>query len=412
LGGEPGRQRHSQNRQLWEAQALLISKDIQAGTFDYLKWFPQGNKANLFVQEKEKGRTKAEPKTIRQYYKDWKVDKVPPFVKKSRGRKYRSHFNAHILPFHGDRYMHLYDVAQIREIRTELIEKRRLSVKTAKNIIDATLRAFFRDATADKVIDKTPFDDLPEKWWPKVIKRPIDPFTEKERDEILAYFEAKYFHNNKGGWPQGFVFLYVQFWVGTRPSEITGRRWRDYDPRTGKLSIPSSRAEGEEGTTKTRKSDRTIELLPPIRKYLKQIKPIQARPDDYIFTNRVGKPIDQKEFAERHFWPALTALSVRHRDFYATRDTFISVMLSHNENSKRIAEYCGTSLGRIEENYGKWIGSNQAFGQAALKAANKRTKPKPKPFEKEGTGVEEIPVVPPLRMVRGGGFEPPRHFWH
>ena len=43
-------------------------------------------------------------------------------------------------------------------------------------------------------------------------------------------------------------------------------------------------------------------------------------------------------------------------------------MLSHNENSKRIAEYCGTSLGRIEENYGKWIVSNQAFGQAALKA--------------------------------------------
>jgi hypothetical protein len=43
-----------------------------------------------------------------------------------------------------------------------------------------------------------------------VINPPPDPFTEKERDEILAYFEAKYFHNNKGGWPQGFVFLYVQ----------------------------------------------------------------------------------------------------------------------------------------------------------------------------------------------------------
>jgi integrase len=130
-----------------------------------------------------------------------------------------------------------------------------------------------------------PFDDLPKKWWPRVINPPPDPFTEKERDEILAYFEAKYFHNNEGGWPQGFVFLYVQFWVGTRPSEIVGRRWTDYDPRTGKLSIPSSRAEGEEGTTKTRKSDRTIELLPPIWKYLKQIKPLQARPDDYIFTN-------------------------------------------------------------------------------------------------------------------------------
>jgi hypothetical protein len=40
---------------------------------------------------------------------------VPPFVKKTRGQKYRSHFDAHILPIHGDRYLHLYDVTQIRE---------------------------------------------------------------------------------------------------------------------------------------------------------------------------------------------------------------------------------------------------------------------------------------------------------
>jgi hypothetical protein len=103
------------SRRLWEAQALLISKNIEAGTFDYLKWFPHGNKANLFVQEQEKARTKAEPKTIRQYYNEWKVDRVPPFVKKTRGWKYRSHFDAHILPIHGDRYLHLYDVTQIRE---------------------------------------------------------------------------------------------------------------------------------------------------------------------------------------------------------------------------------------------------------------------------------------------------------
>jgi hypothetical protein len=150
------------SRRLWEAQALLISKNIEAGTFDYLKWFPHGNKANLFVQEQEKARTKAEPKTIRQYYNEWKVDKVPPFVKKTRGWKYISHFDAHILPIHGDRYLHLCDVTQIREIRTELIEKRRLSVKTAKNVINATLRALFRDAKAEGLIENTPFRRSPK----------------------------------------------------------------------------------------------------------------------------------------------------------------------------------------------------------------------------------------------------------
>jgi hypothetical protein len=133
----------------------------------------------------------------------------------------------------------------------------------------------------------------------------------------------------------------------------------------------------------------------------------RAEPNDYIFLNRRRKPIDQKEFAERHFWPALTVLKIRQRDFYATRGTFISVMISHNENSKRLAEYCGTSLAMIEKSYGKWIGGTEAFGLAALQAA--KPKPEPKPFVTEESEVEEIPVV---GLVRGGGFEPPRHFWH
>ena len=203
------------NRRLMEAQAALISKEIEDGRFDYLHWFPGGNKAKLFVQEK----AKAEPKTIRQYHQQWKVDKVPPFVKKSRGRKYQSHFDAHILPIHGDKYMHLYDVAQIREIRAELVEKRRLTMKTAKNVVNATLRAFFRDATAEGVIEKNPFDDLPKRWWPRTVTPDPDPFTEKERDEITGYFFNKHWRK----WPQGALFVYTLFWSGMRPSELTGR---------------------------------------------------------------------------------------------------------------------------------------------------------------------------------------------
>ena len=127
--------------------------------------------------------------------------------------------------------------------------------------------------------------------------------------------------------------------------------------------------------------------------------------------NQWGRPIDQKEFAERHFWPALRVLNIRHRDFYATRDTFISVMLSHGEPAKRIAEYCGTSLAMIETSYGKWIGGSESFGETALMAA--KNPPKPKPLPKP----YDTPDMPPeinqvVGMVRGAGFEPARHFWH
>jgi integrase len=392
-----------ENERLLKAKAVLIEQDIKDGTFNYLKQFPHGNKASLFVSYKEK----TEPKTIRQYYKVWKQDKKPPFIKKTRARNYEVHFNAHILPLQGEKYMHLYGVTEIRELRANIVDVKGRKMKTAKNVVNATLRAFFRDAKAEGIIERNPFDELPEKWWPQTEVPPPDPFTEAERDEIIEYFRKKYLST----WPQAFMFVHDLFWTGARQSELTPRTWRDYDPRTGKFDILTSRTEGEEGATKTRNSNRTIDLLPPVRALFDQLKPLRAKPGDYIYTNRAGQPIDQKEFAERHFWPALRVLKIAHKDFYSTRDTFISVMLSHGERSKKIADYCGTSPTMIEKSYGKWIGDTAKFGAAALSKAQQSAQLS---FWSEKTGEKDQDTsannkeLPQVRLVRGAGFEPSR----
>ena len=36
----------SKNRQRMEARAVLMSEEIERGEFDYLKWFPNGNRAD------------------------------------------------------------------------------------------------------------------------------------------------------------------------------------------------------------------------------------------------------------------------------------------------------------------------------------------------------------------------------
>jgi hypothetical protein len=43
-----GLQDRPENRRLLEAAVLVISSEIKNGTFDYLKHFPKGNKAQLF----------------------------------------------------------------------------------------------------------------------------------------------------------------------------------------------------------------------------------------------------------------------------------------------------------------------------------------------------------------------------
>ncbi len=185
------------------------------------------------------------------------------------------------------------------------------------------------------------------------------------------------------------------------------RRWRDLDLRTGKLSIHTSRTEYEESETKTAASNRTITLNEDVVDYLKQIKPLRAQPGDYIFTQRDRSPINHLNFGDHYFQGALAALKIRHRDFYHTRHTFISVQLSYGENPKQIAEYVGTSAAIIFSRYGRWLGGQDTFGKAALEAA------KPKPFPKPHQGLSEEPLRKQVvGLVRGGGFEPPRHRWH
>jgi integrase len=54
----------------------------------------------------------------------------------------------------------------------------------------------------------------------------------------------------------------------------------------------------------------------------------------------------------KDYWPrVLKDLGITHRKLYATRHTFITEMVKRGELLKAIADYCGTSVQMIEENY-------------------------------------------------------------
>jgi integrase len=99
---------------------------------------------------------------------------------------------------------------------------------------------------------------------------------------------------------------------------------------------------------------RTVKLLPDVVDLLKTTETLRQTPDDYVYTDEQGRPIDQSEFA-RAFQGVLRVLGIRPRPFYNTRHTYISVALTTGCNIKWIAEQCGTSVQMIQENYGKYI---------------------------------------------------------
>lgn len=57
------------NRERVQAKAVIMSHEIKESTFDYLKWFPDGNRTEKFKPIANVGRATGE-KTVEEYFTD------------------------------------------------------------------------------------------------------------------------------------------------------------------------------------------------------------------------------------------------------------------------------------------------------------------------------------------------------
>ena len=245
-----------------------------------------------------------------------------------------------------------------------------LSPKTARDIIDGTFRALYRDARDEGLAAGDPFAGLK---WPRRVTYEPDPFTEAERDVLCAYFRRKH--------PESYPLVYVLFHTGLRTGEVMGLRWGVVDLRAGTLTVRISRSRGEDNPPKTKNSQRTITLPPDVVAVLRASQPLHVTPESFVFTTPKGLPLDTDRFVELRWHRALRATGTRPRKFYATRHTFISVALSRGCKAKWVAKYCGTSLEMLDKHYGRWMDDDQ--GQLDLLAPGSRNSrsgsPKPGP---------------------------------
>ena len=340
-----GRRDTTRNRAYVEGLGRVISDAMERGTFS-LDWFEETNKTTQ--RKEEDGR----PETVGEYFRVWIQRQRPPLVRPHLERDYREHFERYILPKFANTPLRGVTPSMIEALRSYLIHdwKNRntgkpLSLKSAKNVIGGSLRALWRDArTVDYLVDRDPFQALT---WPRMPTNRPDPFTEEERDNLLAYFRAKV--------PFYFPFLHVLFWTGMRPSEALALRWGDVDLRNGYISITKSRTLDAEGSPKTAGSERQIRLLSFVIEVLSVAKPLHSCETDHVFRNEAGQPVKFHTWRKKHWYRALRAKGMRERKPYSTRHSFISLGLSNGVNIKWLADYCGTSVAMIEKHYGRYI---------------------------------------------------------
>jgi integrase len=340
----PDDREHRDQHRLMERHAKLMSAEMAAGKFDYLAWFPSGSKAAHF-------RRKVETTTVGDYITGtWLPRKQPPLVRLSTAKTYAKHVRCHIVPAFGDSRFADVTVAALEDFRTLLIGAeasggKGLAVKTARDVIDGTFRAIYRDGRKVGLATDDPFAALD---WPDKILPEPDPFTPAERDALLDYFHAKdrFWH----------PFVFTQFWTGMRPSEAIGLRRARLDLKQARLSVVVSRSYGEDNPPKTKGSRRTITLLPDVVRVLRDMpRPALPKPDDFVFTTPEGHAIDADRFVEQHWHRALSATGTRPRPFYNCRHSFISCALERGAKIKWLADYCGTSIEMLQKHYARWL---------------------------------------------------------
>jgi hypothetical protein len=134
------------NRERAEARAVLMSEEIKDRTFDYLKWFPDGNRAHLFKPNNE---AENKDKMVGEFYRDWIERRKPPFVRPGLPHDYTRQFGRYILPkFENTRIVDI-TLPVLEALRSHLNGEMGLSLKSCRNIIDGTFRAMMRFANLE-----------------------------------------------------------------------------------------------------------------------------------------------------------------------------------------------------------------------------------------------------------------------
>lgn len=168
--------------------------------------------------------------------------------------------------------------------------------------------------------------------WPKLRWEPT-PFSEDERDKILAWFASRLWRvpgtSKRQAWPAYYAYVYTLFFTGCRPSDLSAVRVRSINLNAGTIRMIESFDSGHVGDVKTQSSDRMARLTPENAKLLRDLLELRPDPNAFFFRDVHGDSIDCGVLYNS-FVEAQRALGISPiRDLYSTKDTFMSVCMSN-----------------------------------------------------------------------------------
>jgi len=332
------------NRKRLEKALAKLEADIAAGTFDYAATFPNSRQdpaskvalpsgtAQSPAMEVATAVAVSPPtSTFRDFTTQWLAEHQVEW-RRSHIKVLNSTIDGHLLPHFGDKPVGSITKSDILAFRARLAElpgraHAKMSNKRINGIL-APLRQILNDA-ADRHGFVSPTSTLKPL---RIRKTDVEPFTLDEVQRLLATVRADY-HD----------YFATRYLTGLRTGEAHGLKWKYVDFENRLILIRETFVLGEDEYTKTDSSQRDIQMSQPVFEALKRQHEATGKLSEYVFCNREGQPLDNKNFSDRVWYPLLRHLGLKARRPYQMRHTAATLWLASGEAPEWIARQLGHS---------------------------------------------------------------------
>ena len=335
------------NRKRAEVALKRLREAIASGTFIYADFFPGSPLAVRFdhgsggIERPQEGEPQVGRSTnavaalaappsplFSVFVSTWKAEHQVEW-RRSHMKVLDSTLDGHLLPAFGVRPVASITKSDVLAFRAKLADKpgrtgAKLSNKRINNIL-GVLRQIMAEA-ADRYNFISPCANVKAL---KIRKSDVQPFTLDEVQRMLAVVRAD--------WRDYFL---VRFFNGMRTGEAHGLKWKYVDFERRLILIRETFVLGEDEYTKTDSSQRDIQMSQPVFEALKRQQEATGK-RDYVFCNRAGQPIDNKNFSDRVYYPLLRHLGLDRRRPYQMRHTAATLWLASGEAPEWIARQLG-----------------------------------------------------------------------
>lgn len=197
-------------------------------------------------------------------------------------------------------------------------------------------------------------------------RRKIVPPTHEQIAKLLA--RAR---------PEAREAIVVATVCGFRRGELFSLRWSDVDFEKRMIRVHATNHRGRvEETTKTEAGERFVPLFDSARKVLaaRKLRSEYNGPQDFVFGNSVGTPMDPGNFVRREFTPARDDAKLPSFRWHDLRHFAVSALIEQRADIKLIQTVAGHSSATITlDVYGHLM--NERVSEAATLYDPLRTRP-------------------------------------